>query len=137
MWRKKMSPHKIVVLRLPHHRIIRLFDIIDLDPIAVAELRKQLVEVASESMHSVLIINLERVTFLSSQTVNLLLYLNHTLQHRAERLKLCHVNPDAREVFKITKTDKFFEYFEDEEHAMANPGEIFECLSAEHEDSRG
>lgn len=55
-----------------------------------------------------LLLNFERVNYLSSAVLTELLRINEAVQEVQGHLRLCALNPDIRKVFEITNLDKLF-----------------------------
>jgi|SRR5690606_1684167 len=55
-----------------------------------------------------LLLNFERVDYLSSAVLTELLRINEAVQEARGRLRLCALNKDIRKVFEITNLDKLF-----------------------------
>jgi anti-sigma B factor antagonist len=60
-----------------------------------------------------------RVEYLSSQYLGLLVRLKRVLERRKVRLIFCGLAPEIREVFGITKLDRFFEVLDSLEASLA------------------
>ena len=64
-----------------------------------------------------LLLNFERVNYLSSAVLTELLRINEAVQEVAGRLRLCALNQDIRKVFEITNLDKIFVIYGSPEEA--------------------
>jgi anti-anti-sigma factor len=110
----------IVIHRLPHKLLIRFVDLLHLDPLKIKHLQEQIIEAIQSEVAACVIVNLEKVSMLSSQTLNVILHMHFAVQNRPHKIRLCHVSRDAHDVFHLTRTDKFFEIFPNEEAAISS-----------------
>jgi anti-anti-sigma factor len=108
----------VVIQRLPQRLVIRFVDLIKLSPITLKELQEQIIELLQNDESDWVIVNLEKINMLSSQTLNVLLHMQVALKDRPHKIRLCHLSHDAKEVFQITRTEKFFEVYPNEEAAI-------------------
>ncbi|QVL31752.1 STAS domain-containing protein [Telmatocola sphagniphila] len=67
-----------------------------------------------------LLLNFSNVEFLSSAALGKLITLNRKIQAVRGKLALCSISKDIREVFEITKLDKLFSIYPDEQTALAS-----------------
>lgn len=84
-----------------------------LDAVAIERMAASLKEILEASMERRFIFDFERVTYMSSSALGMLIGLQRRVaQHRAE-LKLAGVSPEVMEVFRITKLDTVFDIYRD------------------------
>jgi anti-sigma B factor antagonist len=65
-----------------------------------------------------LLLNFDRVEFLSSAALNKLILLDSKLKAQGGSSKLCNLRPEIREVFFITRLDQFFDIRDTETEAL-------------------
>jgi anti-sigma B factor antagonist len=65
-----------------------------------------------------LLLNFGNVEFMSSAALGKLIALHKKLQGVSGRLILCNIDPGIKEVFEITKLDKFFNIKDEEQAAL-------------------
>ena len=65
-----------------------------------------------------LLINFQRVEFMSSMMIGHIVRLNKQCKTDKTRLKLCNIAPEILEVFTITKLNKILDICEDEAKAI-------------------
>ena len=90
-----------------------------LEEMNVQQLGDELRELVEKHYLVKLIINFERVKFLSSAVLGKLISLNKRVANEKGRLGLCNINDDVRQVFKITRLDKIIPIFETEGQAVS------------------
>ena len=90
-----------------------------LEEMNVQQLGDELRELVEKHYLVKLIINFERVKFLSSAVLGKLISLNKRVVNEKGRLGLCNINDDVRQVFKITRLDKIIPIFETEGQAVS------------------
>ncbi len=108
----------VVIQRLPQRLVIRFVDLIKLDPIKLKELQERIIQLLQNDESDWVIVNLEKVNMLSSQTLNVLLHMQVALKDRPHKNSLVSLKSRCKEVFHITRTDKFFEVYPNEEAAI-------------------
>ena len=91
-----------------------------IDEKSVAEIGKKLDRLASAGPSSRLLLNFENVDQLSSSALGMLITLNRGMKMKGGVLKLCGIHPQVFQVFSITRLDRMFEIFSDEEQALAS-----------------
>jgi anti-sigma B factor antagonist len=104
-----------------------------LDELNVQQLGQELNDLVEKSYMVKMVINFDRIKFLSSAVLGKLISLHKRLQKEKGRLAFCCINKDVMQVFKITRLDKLIPIFEGEDEAVGvvnNPslfdkGEMF------------
>jgi len=72
-----------------------------------------------------LIVNFEKVKYMSSAVLGKLITLNKMVGGEKGKLKFCAIHPSVMEIFKIMKLDKLFKIYESEEKAVESFGKWF------------
>ena len=98
--------------------IVRFLTTQVLDEMNVQQLGEEFHQLVDKQYLLKLVINFERVKFLSSAVLGKLISLNKRLTKEKGRLALCCINKDVRQVFKITRLDKLIPIFSSEEKAV-------------------
>lgn len=88
---------------------------------AIDELGRSLNRLVDEGGHRDLLLDFGSVRFLSSAALSRLIQVKKRLGAVGGRLRLCAIEPDLREVFRITRLDTVFEIHKDAESALARP----------------
>ena len=65
-----------------------------------------------------IVLNFEKVKFLSSAVLGFLIRLSKKIYQRNGQLRLCCINMKIFEIFKITRLDRVFEIYEDVDAAV-------------------
>ncbi|NOS99177.1 MAG: STAS domain-containing protein [Phycisphaerales bacterium] len=89
-----------------------------LDELSISELGDQLRTVADATPAVRLILDFARVEHLSSAALGMLITLDKLVKERNGKLRLCNINPQIFEVFKITRLNKMFEIRKSVDDAM-------------------
>ena len=78
-----------------------------MDPIVLEEIGKELYRLVDEEDRRKLVLDFEKVQYLSSQAIGIILTLNKKLgQLKGSKLVLCGVGPKLMELLKITRLDR-------------------------------
>jgi anti-sigma B factor antagonist len=65
-----------------------------------------------------LIIDFSNVKFLTSSVLGLLIRISKKIYEKGGKLRLCAIDAKIMEVFRITRLDKIFEIFNDQDEAL-------------------
>ena len=90
-----------------------------LDEAIIQELGRELFGLIEEDGCTKLLLNFSSVEFLSSAALGKLITLDKKVKASKGLLKLSDIRPEIYEVFAITRLNKLFEIFDDEESALA------------------
>ena len=78
-----------------------------MDPIVLEEIGKELYRLVDEEDRRKLVLDFERVQYLSSQAIGIILTLNKKLSTlKYNKMVLCGVGPKLMELLKITRLDR-------------------------------
>lgn len=91
-----------------------------LDELSISELGDQLRVVAESAPSIRLLLNFENVEHLSSAALGMLITLDKLVKDNSGKLRLCNINPQIYEVFKITRLNKLFTIHGDTKEALAS-----------------
>lgn len=97
--------------------IVKFLDKRILDEQNIQLIGDQLFSLVDDEGKGKLLLDFSNVDYLSSAALGKLITLNKKLLNRGQ-LKLCNIKPEIYEVFEITKLNKVFQIYEDEESAM-------------------
>ena len=75
---------------------------------------EQLFELVDSEGKKKILLDFKNVDYLSSAALGKLITLNKKANTSGGKLVLCNIRPEIKEVFEITKLDKFFKIKEDE-----------------------
>ncbi len=91
-----------------------------LDELNVQQLGQELSQLVEQQYVVKMVINFERIKFLSSAVLGKLISLNKKIASEKGRLAFCCINADIMQVFKITRLDKLIPIFGNETEAVSN-----------------
>ena len=93
-----------------------------LDTLQVEAIGKELYHLVEDRNHKKVVLDFSNVQFLSSSALGVLI----TLKKKSDAIKgkvlICSMRDELMKVFKITKLNKMFEFYEDEEKALTSLG---------------
>jgi anti-sigma B factor antagonist len=89
-----------------------------LDEARIAQIGKELMEMAAAASSKKMVLNFQGVQFMSSAMIGKLVLLNKKCKADQIALKLCQISANVLEVFKITRLNKVFDIYPDEEKAI-------------------
>jgi len=89
-----------------------------LDAIIIERMATSLKEFIGKAAESRFIFDFERVTYLSSSALGMLIGIQKRIAQRKVQLKLAGVRDEIMEVFRITKLDTVFDMYKDVQAAM-------------------
>ena len=90
-----------------------------LDEARIAQIGKELMDMATSAATSKkMVLNFQGVQFMSSAMIGKLVLLNKKCKTDEINLKLCNISANVLEVFKITRLNKVFDIYPDEDKAV-------------------
>jgi anti-sigma B factor antagonist len=90
-----------------------------LDETKLEEVSRDLMELLNKTTEERVILDFRNVKFMSSSMLGKLVQVHKKAGEFKVKLKLCSIDPEIRQVFKITRLDKLFEIESDEAAARA------------------
>jgi anti-sigma B factor antagonist len=90
-----------------------------LDETKLEELGRELIETLNRTTEERVILDFRNVRFMSSSMLGKLVQVHKKSTEFKVKMKLCSIDPEIRQVFKITKLDKLFDIESDEASARA------------------
>ena len=101
-----MSPH-FTVNKIEKATIVEFRTYSLMDPLILQDIADHLYKLVDEEDRRNIIIDFEKVTYLSSQAIGIVISMHKKLsQLKHSRLILCGVGPKLMELMKITRLDK-------------------------------
>src|ERR1043166_2831993 len=110
-------------LRVEHNGDVAIVHFLDkriLDEPTIQAIAEQLFGLVDSEGRRKLLLNFSNVEYMASAALGKLINLHKKLHALQGKLAMCHVIPQIYEVFAITKLDKIFKIYPDEEAAMAS-----------------
>ena len=98
--------------------VVNFLDKRILDEPTIQAIADQLFSLVDDSGKRELLLNFSNVEYLSSAALGKLINLHKKLTGVQGKLAMCNVIPQIYEVFSITKLDKIFKIFPDQDAAM-------------------
>jgi anti-anti-sigma factor len=89
-----------------------------LDESKIQQISEELMAVVNKCPSSKLLLNFNQVKFMSSSVLGRLVHLNKKCKTEKVDLKLCNIAPEIMEVFKITRLNRVFDIYDDEQSAI-------------------
>jgi anti-sigma B factor antagonist len=90
-----------------------------LDEVKLEQVSNDLMEMLNKTTEERVILDFRNVKFMSSSFLGKLVQVHKKTVEFKVKLKLCSIDPEIRQVFKITKLDKLFDIEADEAAARA------------------
>ena len=112
------GPERLVVANLERASVVRFVDKKIIDAAEIDQLGNELVALVDEGQKTQLLLNFEGVEFLSSAALNQLIRLHRRTKEVGGMVRICHLHPQIREVFALTRLDRMFEIIKTEEAAL-------------------
>lgn len=89
--------------------VVTILEVGILDENNINDIGRQLQDLVKKQYMIKMVVDLGNVKYLSSAVLRQFIALYKAIKEEKGDLKLCHVRPEIREVFKITKLDKMIE----------------------------
>jgi anti-anti-sigma factor len=100
--------------------VVSFLDFSVLDRTQIDRIGDELVSLVEDKGKKRILINFEGVDYLSSTMLGKLIVLHKRIVMKKGELRLCGIKASIREVFEITKLDKVFAIYADEDAALAD-----------------
>lgn len=99
--------------------VVNFTDAKILDEARIQQIGQELMNCATTAAQKKkMLLNFLGVQFMSSAMIGKLVLLNKKCKTDEVILKMCSISPNVMEVFKITRLNKVFEIFDDQEKAL-------------------
>ena len=98
--------------------VVNFIDRKILDEQNIQKIGEDLFSLVDDSGHGKILLNFGNVEYLSSAALGKLIALNKKIKGIGGKLVLCNINDGIREVFEITRLDKFIPIQADEQAAL-------------------
>ena len=102
--------------------LVNVLDVSVLDRTQIDKIGDELLRLVEDLGRKKVLVNFEGVDYLSSAVLGKLIALHKRLAMKSGELKLSGIKASILEVFEITKLDKVFDIYSDEESAVASFG---------------
>ena len=98
---------------------ISLTDAKILDAEIIDQIHQEMTKILGETQQRNVILDFREVKFLSSAALGMLILVNKMCKEYKINLKLCNIEPDIAQIFKITGMNKVFAIYKTAEDASA------------------
>ena len=98
--------------------VVRFVDQKILDEAKIQQLGQELFELVETDGRGKILLNFTSVEFLSSAALGKLITLDKKIKGQGGALKLSNIRPEIYEVFAITKLNKLFDIYDNQEKAL-------------------
>ena len=88
-----------------------------LDETHINQIGKELIELLDKTDEGNVLLNFHQVRFMSSAMLGKLVQFHKKCKEYKTKLKMCDISSDIMEVFKLTRLNKLFDIYHDEEKA--------------------
>lgn len=113
---------RIMVQQIGRVVVVDFIDAAIMDTLQIQQIADELYHLVDQQDRRYVLVDFSNVKFLSSQTLGVLLNLHKKITALKGWLGLCGLKKDLRKVFKITKLDTLFNFYENEEEALRDGG---------------
>jgi anti-sigma B factor antagonist len=115
----KPMGQRLKVKKVGDVAVVNFLDKRILDEPTIQAIAEQLFNLVDEAGERKMLLNFSNVEYMSSAALGKLINLHKKLTTLNGRLTMCNVIPQIYEVFAITKLDKIFKIFPNEDDALA------------------
>ena len=113
-----MAEAQLVVQTLGDVVVVDLGSTTVLDAPTIEAVGKRLYELVDKQAQRKIILDFSQVRFLSSMILGVLIRLRKRAEAIHGRVVICGLRPELHKVFKISKLDRLFEFYSNEEEAL-------------------
>jgi anti-sigma B factor antagonist len=117
-----MTEVRLVVQKIGGVVVVTLGGSSILEAAAIDALGRRLFELVDEQAHRKILLDFTQVKFLSSTMLGVLIRLQKRLQAINGRLAIYGLRPELHKVFKITRLEKLFNFYDNEQDALNSFG---------------
>jgi len=116
------APSRLLIHSIRDATIVNFQDSSILDTLQIEQIGEALYDLIENRNRKKIVLDFEKVQFLSSSALGVLI----TLRKKADAIKgkvaICGMKKDLKKVFEITRLDRMFDFYADEEKALASFG---------------
>jgi len=117
-----MTEAQLIVQNIGGVSVVDLSDASILDGPTIQTIARRLYALVDEQAQRKILLVFSRVRFLSSSMLGVLIEMRKRSQAIRGRVAICGLRPELRKVFRITRTEKMFEFHDAEEPALNSFG---------------
>jgi anti-sigma B factor antagonist len=116
------SPSRITTQKIGKVAVVGFVDGAIMDMEQIQQITDELEHLVDGLEEKFLLMDFSSVKFLSSQALGALLKLHHRLTDKDGWLGLCGLRKDLYKIFRLTRLDRLFNFYEDEAEALRAMG---------------
>lgn len=113
-----MTEARLLIQPIKGCTVVNFQDPNILDTLQIQKIATALYDLVDKQAHRRMLLDFSGVMFISSQAIGVLLTLNKKIKAIKGEVALCGIKPDLMKVFKITRIDKLFKFFDNEKAAL-------------------
>jgi len=106
------------------------------DGAVIDQCYREIIDLLDKTEESHVLLHFGRVGFMSSSALGMLIRVNRKCKEFEISLKLCNINPDISEVFKITGLNRVFDIQADAADAMESFKQSGKLMFRKHRETR-
>jgi anti-sigma B factor antagonist len=99
---------------------VQLLDRNILEEAAIQQIGEEISALVEQASNPKILIDFNNVEHLSSAALGTLITINNKVRQKSGQLRLAHIDAQIYEVFVITRLNKLFQIFDDNEQALAS-----------------
>ncbi len=113
---------RIMVQKIGKVAVVDFIDAAIMDMQQIQQITEELDYMVDDQDQKHMLLDFSSVKFLSSQTLGMLLKLHKKLGDKKGWLGICGLRKDLHKIFKLTRLDKLFNFYTDEQEALTAAG---------------
>ena len=112
----------LVIYSIRDATIVTFNDASVLDTLKIQQIGEKLYHLVEQRHCKKLVLDFDKVEFLSSSALGMLITLRQKAEAIKGRVAICALQGNIKKAFKITRLDKLFDFYDDEQAALASFG---------------
>jgi anti-anti-sigma factor len=115
---------RVLVQTIKQATIVTFEDSSLVDTLHIDQISKELYDLVDKQDRRKLVLDLEKVVYLSSSALRVFLALREKLGRKDGQLILCGISKDIMKMFKVTSLHKLFKFAKTEDEALEQLGVV-------------
>lgn len=115
---------RVVVQTIKQVTIVTFEDSSLVDTLHIDQISKEIYDLVDKQDRRKLVLDLDKVVYLSSSALRLFLALREKLSRKDGQLILCGISKDIKKMFKVTSLHKLFKFAKTEDEALEQLGVV-------------
>ncbi|MFA5863246.1 MAG: STAS domain-containing protein [Phycisphaerae bacterium] len=113
---------RIIVKKIGKVAVVDFVDAAIMDMQQIQQITEELENLVDHQDQKFLLLDFSSVKFLSSQVLGLMLKLHQNLSARNGWLGICGLRKDIHKIFRLTRLDQIFHFYDNEQSALEAVG---------------